>query len=116
VAPRLPLDAVVADGGRGRKPGLDVARLEQVPPPGEVAPDASEAVGLELELHGDRVAPRRARAGALLRHLLRDPQLVLNVVADLVRDHVGARELARRPEPLREVLEEGAVEIDAAVR
>jgi len=70
-----------------------------------VAPDAGEAVILELDQHRERVALRLACARALLRHLLRDPQLLLNVVSDLVRDHVRARDLARRPEPPREVLE-----------
>jgi hypothetical protein len=78
------LDAIVADGGRGREPGFHIARLEQIPLSGEVTPDPGEAVGLELDANGDRVAPRLARAGALLPHLLRDPQLVLNVVADFV--------------------------------
>jgi hypothetical protein len=36
------------------------------------------------------------------------------VVADLVRDDVSASELVRCPEPSRQVLEEGAIEIDAA--
>ena len=34
-------------------------------------------------MHGEGVAPRLARAAALLRHLLRDWDLVLNVMADL---------------------------------
>jgi hypothetical protein len=33
-APRLLLEPVVADGGRGREPGFDVARVEQDPPSG----------------------------------------------------------------------------------
>jgi hypothetical protein len=108
------LDAIVADGGRSREPGFHITRLEQIALSGEVTPDAGETVGHELDAHGDRVAPRLARAGALLSHLLRDPQLVLNVVADFVGDHVSACELARRPKPLREGLEEGPVEIDVA--
>jgi hypothetical protein len=59
--------------GRRREPGLHVPRLEQVPLLGEVAPDTGEAVGLELELHGEGAAPRLACAAALLRHLLGDP-------------------------------------------
>ena len=38
--------------------------------------------------------------------LLRQAEQVLHVVADLVRDHVGAREVARRAEALLELLEE----------
>jgi hypothetical protein len=74
------LDAIVADGGRGREPGFHIARLEQIPLPGEVTPDPGEAVGLELDANGDRAAPRLARAGPLLPHLLRDSQLFLNVM------------------------------------
>ena len=107
------MDAIVADGGR--EPGFHIARLEQIPLPGEVTPDPGEAVGLELDANGDRVAPRLARAGPLLPHLLRDSQLLLNVMADFVGDHVGARELARRSKPLRERFEEGPVEIDVAI-
>jgi hypothetical protein len=35
----------------------------------------------------------------------------LHVVADLVRDHVGLREVAGRAEALRQVIEEGRVEV-----
>src|SRR5258705_8285827 len=43
------LDAVVADRGRGAERLLGIARLEDVPLRGAVAPDARQAVGLELE-------------------------------------------------------------------
>src|SRR4029450_3049156 len=115
VAARLLLEAVVADGGGSLEPGLDIARIEEVPPLGVEAPHAGEAVGLELHRHRERVAAAPARARALRRDLLGDADEVLHVMADLVGDHVGARELTRRPEALGQLLEERAVEIDALV-
>ena len=88
VALRLLLDHVVADG-RGRAQALlHVARLEDLLV--EVAVDAGEAVGLQLE--ADRVRVRlllRARAPLRRLHLVGDAEQVLDVVADLVGDDVG---------------------------
>src|SRR5215467_9103078 len=79
-----------------------------------MSPDAGIAVGLQFETHRKRVRCRRI---VLLRgaHLLLDTGQALNVMTDFVRDHVRARELARRPEATAELLEESEVEIHTAV-
>ena len=50
-----PLKAIVADGGSGSKPGFNIARIEEIALFGGVAPDSSEAVGLELDADGKPV-------------------------------------------------------------
>ena len=94
VAPRLSLDAVVSDGRRRREPGLHVARLEQLPLPGEMAPDAGEAVGLELELHEVVLRPAQVFVGGEERERRRDgrqPEPVQTMFEDRVDMPVGAR-------------------------
>ena len=79
------------------------------------APHPREAVGLQL--HADRkgVLGRLPSAPALARHLLRDAELVLDVVADLMRDDVGPGEVTGRAEALLQLLEERQVEVHLAV-
>src|SRR5437868_3211953 len=112
---RLPLQPVVADGRRGIERLLHVARLEDVARAlGVVRPDAREAIGLQLQPDGRRVG-RRPAAPALGHHAIGDPELFLDVMADLVRDHVRLREVTGRPEPLAQRTEEVEVEIDLLV-
>ena len=60
-----------------------------------LCPDAGEAVGLQLDPHLDAVRLRLAAGRALrLLRLRQDAEQVLHVMADLVRDHIGLRELA----------------------
>src|SRR5215475_1596581 len=115
MAARRALERIVADGRRRLEAGLHVARVEQIPLLREMSPHSGQAIGLELHEDRQGIAPRFGRARALLRQLLRDAELVLHVVADLVRDHVGARELPRRPESAGQLLEERAVEVDVGV-
>ena len=78
------------------KRGVDVAGLQQLPLLlGVMRPDAGEAVGLQLDAHLHAVG-LDLRAGRALRllHLGQDAEQVLHVMADLVRDHIGLRELA----------------------
>ena len=87
---------------------------------GVVRPDAGEAVGLQLDPHLQRLAPRLSPAALLrLLHLRQDAEQVLHVMADLVRDHIGLRELAglaaAAAEARLELAEERGVEIDLAV-
>ena len=78
-----------------------------------VRPDAGEAVGLQLQPHRELVGLLLAsRAAARRCTFSRDAEQVLHVVADLVRDHVRLREIARRAEAPLELVEEGQVEID----
>ncbi len=51
LALRTPLDVVVTDRGRGAHRFFDVAGFEQLAIVGVVRPDASEAIGLQLEPH-----------------------------------------------------------------
>ena len=66
---------------------------------GVVRPDARQAVGLQLQPDGRRVGLRSA-APALGHHAVGDSELLLHVMADLVRDHVRLREVTGRAEPL----------------
>ena len=111
---RLALQAVVADGlGRGERL-VEVARLELALGEHGRRPDARVAVGLKLE-------PDRELVGAVgivalrLRDLVVGPLEVLDVVAELVGDHVRPGEVARRVELAAHVLVEAEVEIDARV-
>jgi hypothetical protein len=71
------LDAIVTDGGRGRKPGFHIARLEQIPLSGELTPDPGEAVGLErlqancsiISATGDLIGTAASPIDALLGSL-----------------------------------------------
>src|SRR5829696_5739836 len=114
LAPRLLLEPVVADRlGRAKRlvdvAGLEVARLED-----GLRPYARVAVGLQLQPHRRLVGavgigaadPLDLRAGA---------ELVLDVVADLVRDHVGPCEVAARLELALHVAIEGEVQVDMPV-
>src|SRR6185437_6126655 len=75
-----------------------------------------ETVGLQFQAHRQTV--RALHRLAALRELLfrvHDAELILYVMADLVRDHVGAREVAVGVETRRELLEEIEVEVHALV-
>src|SRR5579884_2775075 len=52
IALRLPLQAVVADGGGGLQRLVDIAGIEEIAPLlGAIGPDAGKAVGLQLDAH-----------------------------------------------------------------
>src|SRR5215468_131628 len=112
LASRLLLQPVVADRGRRGERLLDIAGLQQVLAPGVVAPHAGEAVGLQLGAHRDVVA--LPAAAELLRPLL-DAQQLLEVVADLVGEHIGLREVAGSAEPLPELAIERQVDVGVLV-
>src|SRR6185503_4787232 len=105
----LLLDAVVADSGGGverlRDLGvrwlLEVAGVRRV-----LRPNTREAIGLELDADGLRV-----RSG-----LQEQSELVLHVVAVLVRDDISLGEgAALRAEPRVQLLEEADVEVNLLV-
>jgi len=80
------LDVAVVEvpgGRRGTQRLLDVALLDLALAVHRVAPQPGHAVGLELE-----------RLGAEPRALGVEPELLLNVVGVLVRDHVREAEIA----------------------
>src|SRR5262249_4172993 len=122
IALRFSLQAVVADGGRGLQRLIDVARIEEVVLSlRAVRPDAGEAIGLQFDAHLQRVAVRLAgRRLLLLAHPRQNAELVLHVVADLMRDHISLGEFAgvavrAAAELVLQVVVECDVEIDALI-
>src|SRR6185369_7332065 len=115
-AGRLLLQGIVADRAGGFQRLVDVAGFDQ--PAfliGVVGPHAGEAVGLQFHPHGQGVGFALAHVGAGFADLSLDAQYVLHVMADLVGDHIGLREIAGRAEPARELVEEIEIEIDLLI-
>ena len=112
VAGGVALQGVVADRGGGGQGLLDIARLEQLALLGRVGPHAGVAVGLELE-------PDRGALGSLRAARALDPvrgaEQVLEVVADLVGDDVGLREVPGGAEAVLEGPVEAEVDVHALV-
>src|SRR5439155_355597 len=101
-AAQVSLAWVVRDGGVIAIPKAGVRRVFR--------PYAGKAIRLKLDAHGLTVG---SGARALV---LKEPELVLNVMAVLVRDHVALRERpALRAELRHEVVEEADVEIDLPI-
>src|SRR5712692_2618283 len=121
VALRLPLQAVIADGGRGLERSFDVALLDQIPALlRTLGPDPGETIGLQLDLDLQVIRLDLADGVLTLLHLRQDAEQILHVVTDLVGDHVSLGELARlavvaAAEPALQVAEERRVEIDPLV-
>ena len=65
---------------------------------GMVRPDAGEAIGHQFDADGELVALDLADLLLALLHLRQDAEQVLDVVPDLVRDHIGIGEVAAGPE------------------
>ena len=110
---RALLDPVVAHGGRGVERLVDVLAREVLDEPRverAADPEARVAVGLELDAHLAAL-----RAGVAVRA----PQYageVLDVMAVLVREHVGLGERAALGAELRlQLVEEAEVDVDVAV-
>ena len=111
------LEPVVADSRRGaqrflRIAGfeLDVSRLEAAAFRSRMAPKTGQAISLQFE--GDR---RAVGADGRAARCLVEAEQMLDMMAELVGDHVGFREIAGRPEPLRQLVEETQVEVDLAI-
>src|SRR5690554_6547282 len=86
-------EAVVADGGGRVEPLLELAGLEDAATVRRRRPHARVAVGLQLERHRELV--RLPRSCLLtLPHLVERAREVLEVVPDLVGDHVRLRQVA----------------------
>ena len=93
------LKFVVPYRGRGAEGLLDVALLEVASSEHLVCPNAGEAVRLQLEPHRELVGPVRIVL-LLLMDLAADARDVLDVVAHLVGDHIGLREVTGCSEPV----------------
>src|SRR5215207_3612796 len=109
-SPRLLLQPVVTDRLRGSHRLLDVARIELAGLEDGVRPHARVAVCLQLEPDGGLIRALGVRAPDLL-DLRARAELLLDVVADLVRDHVRPCEVAAGLEPALHVAVEGEVEV-----
>ena len=80
---------------------VDVARFDDVLGcVGVMRPDAGEKIGLQLQPDRELVVFGLADAAARSLHFVRDAEQVLHVMADLMRDDVGLREIAGRAEAL----------------
>jgi len=84
-------------------------------------PNPSKAVGLQLDPNLELIAFNRVHAALRFLHLGQDPEQILHVMTDLVRDHVGLGELAAfasniaAAEAALEILKECGVEIDLPI-
>ncbi len=120
----LALQRVVTDRARRGQRGVDVAGLEEVRTLLRLAidPDAGQAIGLQFDLHLERIGLGLA-AGLLLqpRHARNDAEQVLDVMAGLMRDDVGGGEVAgglagAAAEARLDLAEETGVEEDGTIR
>src|SRR6185436_12748581 len=100
----LLLQPIVADGVRRGERLLEVARAELPHRARVVSPHAGIAIGLQLVAHRSLGGFRPGRAGQLL-----------HVVPDLVRDHVGLGEVARRAKARLQLPVEGKVDVELLV-
>ena len=89
------LQTVIAHRRCCTKTRLNIALINDLALFSGFTPDPSEAIGLELQVHGKRVRLRRITFPQTL-NLLLNAQELLNMMPDFVCDHVGLRELARR--------------------
>jgi hypothetical protein len=74
--------------------------------------DAGEEVGLQFEADREAVVFLLGDASLLAVDAVGEAEDLLDVVGALVGDHVGLREIAGGAEALRELGEEGRIEID----
>src|SRR5690606_34141542 len=116
IALRLLLQRVVADRAGGIERLFDVARFEHLTlRVGMMRPDTGETVGLQFDLHRDGVGLRLRQGLLALVGIAEDADRVLHVMADLVCDDIGLREIAGGVVPPRQRIEEAEIEIDPPV-
>lgn len=88
------LQCVVAYGGCRPKRRIDIAWLENFPFCLRTArPHACETVSLQLDPHLELICLGLAHAGLHLLHLGQNAGKVLDMMADLVGDHISLRKL-----------------------
>src|SRR5436190_6667633 len=117
---RALLQRVIPDLGCGVEPVLDIARQQAVLDLiVQARPNTRKAVGLQLHAHLQLVdlalvaALQRPLLEAL--HLVGNAQQRLDVVADLVGDDVGLREVARRVKALLQLPVEVEIDVNLVV-
>src|SRR5207237_9313234 len=112
--PRRGLDAAGPDGGGGVQCLLQITGLHKPLLVRGVRPETGVAVGLELEPDGQLI--RLAGIALLLAaHTFLGPQQVLDVMAELVRDHVRLGEVTGCMEPAPELPEESEIEVHLVI-
>ena len=111
--------SIVADGRRRLHGRLHIAGLDEAPLLLRVVcPNPGKAVGLQLDAHLKLIALNRVHGALRFLHLGQDSEQILHVMADLMRDHVGLRELAAfasniaAAETSLEILKERGIEIN----
>ncbi len=108
------LQVVVAHRSCGRQRSLHVIRIHNPPRLRRVRPHSRKTVSLQLQIHRKRIP--------LTRILLRQPSLtpfnpqqLLDMMPQLMRDHVGLRELRRASSKLLQLIPEAQIDIDLLV-
>ena len=103
----LALQAIVSHGAGGVQRRLDIALLDDVlGAVGMIGPDTGEAVGLQLYPDRDRIRPPLVAPGVFGVRPLQNAEFVLNMMTDLVGNHIGFGELPGRVQPVIHLLEE----------
>ena len=103
---------IVADGRCRAERFLHIASVEQTALGGGLRPDPREAIGLKLQPHGQFVLSRWVLP-LDLTDLALHAQKVLDMMADLMRQHVGLREIARRSEAAAEFIIKAQVNVSS---
>ena len=110
------LDRVVADLRGGVQAFLNIARFEDLALAiGEAGPNAGKAVRLKLEPHGESIGFTLAGAALTRLDLAHNAELILHVMADFVRNHIGLSKIAGGFETVMELTKESEVDINFLV-
>jgi hypothetical protein len=108
------LEAVVADGRGGVKPGGDIASVDDSALARGIAPDSGQAVGLEFQADRELVGAAGVAFFETVNFRLNAEQL-LDVVADFMGHDVSLGKFARRTEAVAQFIEEAEIQIDLFV-
>ena len=115
--PRLFLQSIITNSGGGNQRFLEIAFFKYVElPMSMVCPYPGIAISLQLQPHLQLIflcIPQHLLFRPL--HLLEGTFQVLDVMADLVRQHIGLGEIARRTMLVLHILEEAKVDIDLLI-
>src|SRR5262245_32746629 len=108
------LNPVVPDCGRRAQAFFYVSLLEDVTVRRRIGPHSGVTVRLQLESDG-KLVPQIRPPLLRLPHLLLGAQQPLDVMADLVRQHVRLGKVARSPEAPAQLVVEPEIDVDLLV-
>lgn len=92
---RLSLQSIIPDGGCRLQCGVHISWFNEVPLcVASVSPDASKAIGLQLNADLQTVGLGLIHGTLRLLRFWQHTEQVLHVVTNLVANHIGLRELA----------------------